>query len=70
MVSMRTAVPDPAPASLTIRPRLWPSNDVAEERRRRLARIRQAEPFLRKAMHLVPDSGAARQAAGLLGAGG
>ena len=54
VVSMRTAVPDPAPAWLTIRPRLWPSNDVTEERRRRLARIRQAEPFLRKAMQLVP----------------
>lgn len=53
---MRTVLQDNAPAPVTIRPRLWLSNDVRAEYEHRLARLSQAQPYLERARKLAPES--------------
>jgi hypothetical protein len=63
---MRTVLPEVADGPVTVRPRLWPSNDVAAERDRRLTRLRQARPYLEAARSLIPDADIVTRAAPLL----
>jgi hypothetical protein len=66
IVAMRTRTPDALPDTLSIRPRLRPSNDVDAERARRLARLRQAAPYLKRAVATVPDRPVARECRAVL----
>ena len=65
--SMRTVLPK-GDGPVTIRPRLWPSNDVRAERERRLARLRQARPYLERAQKQLPGTDIAKLAAEVLAA--